>query len=132
MSCFNNLFTKKKKELIETVDNLNANIKISGLNKSELLCLIMKLSSMRLPETYILNQKDLRCFNDYSKTKVIDLKKEILKYVPTMVFKGMKKPEILCFLFNLFNKKKLIPEKVYNIEPKKIKSGSKVLKTGEL
>jgi len=119
MSCFNNIFSFKRPELVEYIERLNSNIKLRGLNKSELLCLIMKLKTMRLPDNYILNEKDLRCFNDYGKTKVSDLKAEIKKYVPSMKFTGLKKADILCILFDLFTKKKMIPEKEYILEPRK-------------
>jgi|LakMenE01Jun11ns_1017448.scaffolds.fasta_scaffold9886695_1 hypothetical protein len=119
MSCFNNIFSLKRPELVEYIERLNSNIKLTGLNKSELLCLIMKLKTMRLPDNYILNEKDLRCFNDYGKTKVSDLKAEIKKYVPSMKLTGLKKADILCILFDLFTKKKMIPEKEYILEPRK-------------
>lgn len=119
MSCFNNIFSFKRPELVDYIQMLNSNIKLSGLNKSELLCLIMKLKNMRLPDSYKLNENDLRCFNDYGKAKVSDLKTEIKKYVPSMKLTGLKKADILCILFDLFTKKKMIPEKKYIIEPRK-------------
>jgi len=124
MSCFDNLFTLKLKELKEVVQRYNSNLKLSGLNKSQLLCLIMKLKNTRHSDNYVLDRKDLSCFNDYTKLTIKDLKKEIIKYVPNMKITGLKKSELLCILFDFFYKKKMIKEKEYTISEEKKKRGA--------
>ena len=121
MSCFDNVFNLKRPELVDYIKMRNSSIKLTKLNKSQLLCLIMKLKNMKQPDSYKLNEKDLKCFNNYGEAKVADLKTEIKKYVPSMKVTGLKRPELLCILFDLFTKKKMIPEKEYTVEPTKEK-----------
>ena len=124
MSCFDNLFKMKNKELKEVVERYNSNLKLSGLNKSQLLCLIMKLKNTRMADNYKLDRKDLSCFNDYNLMKVKELKNEIHKYVPTMKITGLKKADLLCILYDFFYKKKMIKEKEYTISKEKAKRGA--------